>query len=215
MCTCLPQHTGGDHRDGWTFYVIPRSRLDDNGRKEVGLSRSATGGLDPARQQLLPTLSSTPMSLQTRPPDPVRSSAVAASRGSRCRSRPARRPARSSSVIYRHTPGVYAGYCDGELVYAGRALTKGGIRTRVGRRHPDTGLDLHSSYRRNACEQLLGLPPGVSGVRPSVMTAEQVAAVNEWIASCEVAWITFDDPEEARAVDRVVLAEWRPPLSKR
>lgn len=114
------------------------------------------------------------------------------------------------------TPGVYVWLRDGKPVYAGRALTKGGLRTRVGRRHLDTSLDLsHSSFRRNVCEHLLGIPTTVSRQQPSVMTEDQVATVNDWIAGCEVGWLPFHGPEKARTFERDLLAGWKPPLSKR
>src|SRR3546814_2675148 len=49
----LALHEGDDHRDGWTFYVVPRWRLDDHGRKEVGLSRLRDWGIVPCNAELL------------------------------------------------------------------------------------------------------------------------------------------------------------------
>lgn len=212
----LAVHAGDDHRDGWIFYVVPRWRLDDHGRKEVGLSRLRDWGIascDAASLADAVLGADVAPNATTRPSPPVRGPGE---QWERLLVAPRSKAGALELTDLPTSPGVYAWFRDGEPVYAGRALTKGGIRTRVGRRHLDTGLDLsHSSFRRNVCEQLLGIPTGVSRRRPSVMTADQVAAVNEWIASCEVAWITFDDPDEARAFERAVLAEWRPPLSKR
>jgi hypothetical protein len=212
----LALHAGEDHRDGWTFYVVPRWRLDDHGRKEVGLPRLHDWGVFPCDAA---ALADAVLAVDVAPNSITRPSRVARGPGDhwqRLLDAP-RSPAGTVGLADLPTsPGVYAWFRDGEPIYAGRALTKGGIRTRVGRRHLDTSADLsHSSFRRNVCEQLLGIPTGVSRRRPSVMTVEQVAAVNEWIASCEVAWITFDDAEEAKAFERVLLAEWKPPLSKR
>lgn len=49
----LALHAGDDHRDGWTFYVVPRWRLDDHGRKEVGLSRLHDWGIAPCEAAAL------------------------------------------------------------------------------------------------------------------------------------------------------------------
>ena len=72
--------------------------------------------------------------------------------------------------------GIYVWFRDGEPVYAGRAVATDGLRGRVWRKHMATGLDLsHSSFRRNVCEHILGVPTSVSRQRPTVMTEEQVA----------------------------------------
>src|SRR3546814_18785003 len=56
----LALHEGDDHRDGWTFYVVPRWRLDDHGRRRSGCHVFATGGSSPATRSCLPTLCSAP-----------------------------------------------------------------------------------------------------------------------------------------------------------
>src|SRR3546814_17660246 len=45
----LALHEGADHRDGWTFYVVPRWRLADPGRKGIGLSRLRDWGIVPCK----------------------------------------------------------------------------------------------------------------------------------------------------------------------
>lgn len=211
----LALYAGEDHRDGWTFYLVPRWRLDDHGRKEVGLARLHSWGLVPCEAAALAeAVLAADVAPNSTTPSPV-------ARGPRDHwQRLLEAPRQQAGLLdladLPTSPGVYTWFRDGEPIYAGRALTKGGIRTRVGRRHLDTSADLsHSSFRRNVCEQLLGVPTAVSRRRPSVITVEQVTAVNEWIASSEVAWITFDDPEEAKAFERTLLAEWKPPLSRR
>jgi hypothetical protein len=112
--------------------------------------------------------------------------------------------------------GVYAWFRDGEPVYAGRAVTKGGLRTRICSRHLAEGSDLSwSSVRRNVCEHLLGIPTSISRQRPSVLSDADVAAVNTWIRQCDVAWVVFPTAQEARDFEDELHDEWRPPLSKR
>lgn len=113
-------------------------------------------------------------------------------------------------------PGVYVWFRDGEPIYAGRAVATGGLRRRLWRSHLATGLDLsHSSFRRNVCEHVLGIPTSVTRQRPTVMRADQVKKVNEWIRGCEVAWIELRTVEETKQFERSLMAEWMPPLSKR
>lgn len=113
------------------------------------------------------------------------------------------------------SPGVYAWFKSSEPVYAGRAIGSGGLRERL-RKHLATGPDLsRSSLRRNVAEHVLGVPTSVSRSRPSVVTSEQVEAVNQWIETLEVTWIEFATATEAAAFERTLLHEWMPPLSKR
>ena len=96
------------------------------------------------------------------------------------------------------------------------AVARGGLRGWVFHKHLATGLDLsHSSFRRNACEHLLGIPTSVTPRRPTVMVEDQVRAVNEWIRDCQVVWLTFGTVDEAKQFGNQLLAEWLPPLSKR
>lgn len=113
-------------------------------------------------------------------------------------------------------PGVYTWYRDGEPIYAGRAVAKRGLRGRLAGNHLATGLDLsHSSFRRNVCDHVLGIPTSVTRQRPTVMTDDQVSVVNDWIRGCEVAWLTFETVDEAKRFERELLGDWKPPLSKR
>lgn len=113
-------------------------------------------------------------------------------------------------------PGVYAWYWDGEAVYAGRGVGGGGLRERVWSTHLRRGTDLsRSSFRRNVCEFLDIAPTATTRLRPSVMSAEDVASVNQWIQECSVAWIECDSAAEAAELERLLLAEWLPPLSRR
>lgn len=113
-------------------------------------------------------------------------------------------------------PGVYAWYRDGEPVYSGRTLGKTGLRGRVWDTHLKTGTDLsRSSFRRNVCAHLGVAPTSKTTVRPTLMTEADVEPVNRWIRACEVAWIQCDSETEARAFERMLHAEWMPPLSRR
>lgn len=113
-------------------------------------------------------------------------------------------------------PGVYAWYSEGEPVYSGRALGADGLHGRVWKNHLKTGSDLsRSSFRRNVCEHLGIAPTSRTTVRPTVITATEVAPVNAWIRGCEVAWIECQSASEAAALEKALHAEWMPPLSRR
>lgn len=114
-----------------------------------------------------------------------------------------------------NTPGVYVWFRFGAPVYAGKASGAGGLRERIGK-HLEVGRDLsRSSLRRNVAERLLNVPTSVSRQRPSVMTSEQIATINEWIRGLELAWVEFPTPADAVAFERELLREWMPPLGKR
>ena len=112
-------------------------------------------------------------------------------------------------------PGVYAWFRSEDPVYAGKASGSGGLRERLGR-HLGVGLDLsRSSLRRNVAEHLLSVPTADSRRRPSIMTSDQVSTINEWIRELEVTWLALPTPADAVELERQLLQEWMPPLSKR
>ena len=114
------------------------------------------------------------------------------------------------------TPGVYAFYRDGVPVYVGVAAGKGGLRRRLQREHLDVRLDLsRSAFRRNVAEHLRVATIAQAKLRPTVMTAEQVDAVNAWIAGCEVGWMEASSAAHARLMEGELKAERRPLLTKR
>lgn len=130
------------------------------------------------------------------------------------------RPRRPAAGLLRSdipaVPGVYAWYQDGAAVYSGRAIGKDGLRARIWENHLKTGTDLsRSSFRRNVCEHLNIAPRSITRVRPTSMSPEDVAPVNEWIRRCQVAWIELVVDGEAARFERALHDEWTPPLSKR
>lgn len=112
-------------------------------------------------------------------------------------------------------PGVYAFFRGDDAVYVGRAVTAGGLRSRL-RTHTATGVDLsHSSFRRNVAEHLGVAPTSVTRIRPPRLTASDVEPVNDWIRGCTVRWLTAPSVEAAKALEDDMKREWRPPLTKR
>jgi len=65
------------------------------------------------------------------------------------------------------------------------------------------------------CEHLGIAPTSVTRTRPSVMTSDQIAEITQWIRDCEVTWISCVSGPEAKALERALLKESIPPLSKR
>jgi hypothetical protein len=45
------------------------------------------------------------------------------------------------------------------------------------------------------------------------MTLEQVALVNDWIASCRLAWVECDSVDATITFEAALILEWRPPLN--
>lgn len=113
-------------------------------------------------------------------------------------------------------PGVYAWYRGGQPVYAGRAAGVAGLRARIWANHLRTGNDLsRSSFRRNVCEYLGIAPTSTTTIRPTVMGVVEVDRINRWVRDCHIAWITCGSPAQAAALEKELLAEWLPPLSRR
>lgn len=42
----LARHEGDDHRTGWSFFVVPRQRLDERNRDSIGLGRLTEWGIE-------------------------------------------------------------------------------------------------------------------------------------------------------------------------
>ena len=113
-------------------------------------------------------------------------------------------------------PGVYAWYRAGEAIYSGRATGRKGLRTRIWHEQLKTGSDLSNSpFRREVCAHLGVAPTIKTKIRPTVMTADEVEVVNQWILGCEVAWIECISPTEAERLEQLLQAEWMPSLSRR
>lgn len=110
-------------------------------------------------------------------------------------------------------PGVYIWLREGQPVYVGKALGANGLRGRL-RSHFDKGTDFsRSTFRASIAAAQLGIPRSVVRRRPSVMTLDQTAVANEWLAQCEVGWIVCASASEAEDLEDALRAEWLPPLN--
>lgn len=123
-------------------------------------------------------------------------------------------PRRSAMSIERTSipslPGVYAWFRDSECVYVGKASN---LRSRLDT-HLATSADLSRSTLRSwVAVRELGLERAFTRRRPSVMTSEQVAVVNSWLKSCDVAWLVTSTRGEAAALESQLLAVWQPPIN--
>ena len=110
-------------------------------------------------------------------------------------------------------PGVYIWFRNGAPVYVGKASGVSGLRSRL-RAHRQTGQDLSRSTLRSwvAVEQL-GLERSVTRARPSIMTAEQIRVVNDWLSGCELRWVICETRADADRLEAALREEWRPPLN--
>ena len=132
---------------------------------------------------------------------------------------------RTDTLAGRDVPtsvGVYVWIRDGSPVYSGRAIGADGLRERIWRNHLAKSPDLsRSSFRRNVCALLGIADTSVTSIRPTRLTEEDVAPVNDWTRQCEVAWRVFDtgdraaDEKAAKRFEEDLHLEWRPPLSRR
>lgn len=112
------------------------------------------------------------------------------------------------------TPGVYIWFRFGHPIYVGEALGTQGLRGRL-KAHFGKGRDLsRSTLRASVAAKQLGIERSVARLRPSVMSLEQVAVVNQWLGECEVGWVEIPDAEEAHAVEIDLREEWLPPLNR-
>ena len=113
------------------------------------------------------------------------------------------------------SPGVYAFYREGDRIYVGRAIAKGGLRKRLCGMHLLIGPDVSwSAFRRNVAETQ-GVPTSVTRVHRDTLTVEQLERLNQWVAGCEVAWIECGSAAEATALEASMKAEYKPMLTKR
>ncbi len=117
--------------------------------------------------------------------------------------------------------GIYVWLRNGSPVYSGRAVGGDGLKGRVWDNHLKTSPDLsRSSFRRNVCEYLGIADTGVARQRPTRLTPQDVAPVNDWIRECQVAWLEFgaenlgQDVDAVKRFEKDLHAEWFPPLSK-
>ena len=72
-----------------------------------------------------------------------------------------------------------------------------------------------SSLRRNVCELLFGIPPSVtSNPNRQKVTAEQAAAIREWLRSCSLSWQACETVDDADQLERRLRHEYLPPLNR-
>ncbi|EAR26119.1 hypothetical protein A20C1_09569 [marine actinobacterium PHSC20C1] len=110
-------------------------------------------------------------------------------------------------------PGVYIWFKNGEPVYAGRAKGAKGLRDRLSN-HLAKTVDLsRSTFRASVASDLLGLSRAVTTARPSVLTLDQIALVNDWISGCQLAWVECESVEATIAFEIALISERRPPLN--
>lgn len=106
--------------------------------------------------------------------------------------------------------GVYVWFQDDECVYVGKASN---LRSRLGKHRSDS-LDLsRSTLRASVAVKELGVTRKHARQRPSVMTADEIAAITAWFAKAKLSWVECDDPDAADALERTLRAAWMPPLN--
>ena len=110
-------------------------------------------------------------------------------------------------------PGIYIWFRDDQPIYVGEGLGAKGLRRRLSS-HFSKSADLsRSTLRASVAVVQLGIDRSVARQRPSLVNADQVAAINHWLASCELGWLAFEDPDEAHALEVRLRDEWLPPLN--
>ena len=109
--------------------------------------------------------------------------------------------------------GVYIWFREGQPIYVGKALGADGLRGRLKAHFAHSTDFSRSTFRASIAAAQLGLPRSVVRQRPSVMTPDQTAVANQWLAQCEVGWIVCASGMEAENLERALRAEWLPPLN--
>ncbi|MCA0180420.1 MAG: hypothetical protein LCH77_12680 [Actinobacteria bacterium] len=110
-------------------------------------------------------------------------------------------------------PGVYLWRHQGRAVYVGMATS---LRGRAWSKHLGRGLSVAgSSLRRNVCELLFGIPPSVTrNPNQQKVTAEQAAAIHDWLRSCNLSWQECSTVDAADQLERRLRREFMPPLNR-
>jgi excinuclease UvrABC nuclease subunit len=107
-------------------------------------------------------------------------------------------------------PGVYAWFQGEECVYVGKATR---LRSRLNS-HRRTSADLsRSTLRASVAVTTLGVTRAHARSRPSRMTAVELATINAWFETADVAWVVCETPDEADAFERRLRATWMPSLN--
>lgn len=130
------------------------------------------------------------------------------------------RPRRRASLLQRKdvpaSPGVYAFYKDGTAVYVGRALAQRGLRGRLLGDHLSTSPDLsRSTLRRSVAAEQGVATRAEAAARPTLLTQEQAALVDDWLSACEVTWVECATAGEAAELEEALRVEWMPRLNNR
>lgn len=108
---------------------------------------------------------------------------------------------------------VYIWFRDGDPIYVGEAIGAEGLRGRL-RAHFAQSPDFsRSTFRATVAATQLGIRRSVVRERPSVMTPDQAAVANRWIAECELGWIVCANSGEAHGLEIALRDEWLPPLN--
>ena len=65
------------------------------------------------------------------------------------------------------------------------------------------------------CELLFGIPPNITG-RPTKqkVTAEQAAAIRDWLLACELSWLPYATVHEADHLERHLRGTFMPTLNR-
>ena len=99
------------------------------------------------------------------------------------------------------SPGVYAWLREGVPVYLGRAKSKRGLRSRIGADRLETETEIDRTGFRRAVAAHLGLSVDQR------LDPDGLAAVNGWIAGCEVVWQAHPTTSAAMAAEARLRAE--------
>ena len=112
-------------------------------------------------------------------------------------------------------PGVLVFFDADVPVFVGEGIGKRGLRGRL-QQHRAAANNLSSStLRASVAVEVLGISRWTARKRPSVLLDSMIEEVNSVVAEFEVAWIECSGVDEARALKRGLLAEFRPEFNLR
>jgi len=125
---------------------------------------------------------------------------------------PRRAPSRLTRELIPDLPGVYVWYRDGDRMYVGEG---GSLHGRIWSNHLGKNATLRgSAFRRNVAQHLKYGTAAAINAGEVVLSAEKLANVRAWIMACEVAWLTCENKDAARALEAKLRIDFKLPLNK-
>ena len=110
-----------------------------------------------------------------------------------------------------HEPGIYLWFREAEPVYLGVAAVS--LRRRLGTHLRPTPGSVRGTTLKRTVAELLGIATRAEA-RERRLTQDEVDRIVAWMHQCELTWVVLPGDGQARAAEKALLAEFRPPLNR-